>query len=38
MLVIAIMILIAALLIKRAGTPARIPSSFSGPASSHRGY
>ncbi len=38
MVVLAIIILIAALLIKRAGTPARIPSSFSGHASSQRGY
>ena len=37
MLVIAIMILIAALLIKRAGTPAHISSSFARPASSQRG-
>jgi len=38
MLVIAIMVLIAALLIKRAGTSARIPARFSARSSSPRGY
>jgi hypothetical protein len=38
MLVIAIMVLIAALLIKRAGTPPRIPSSFSRTAGSQHGH
>jgi len=38
MLVIAIMVLIAALLIKRAGTSARIRTSFSARSSSPHGY
>jgi len=38
MLVIAIMVLIAALLIKRAGTSARIPARFSARSSSPHGY
>jgi hypothetical protein len=37
-ILIAIMVLIAALLIKRAGTPARIPSTFSQSAGSQHGY